>query len=207
MDSDQTLAAKARLRREMLERRAARLRADPTGRKRRFLAAAWRDALLRATETHVPVGETVAAFLPTEAEPPLREALRAIHESGRSVIVPVSLPFRVLEWAEWTPEAATETSSFGIDEPTGDRLGAQAFSESALRLVPALAVDEHGTRLGYGGGYYDAALAAAGRGPAAGADVAVCFSDEVLPAGAVPAEPHDARLPRVCTEHGLTTLR
>lgn len=207
MESDQIIAAKARLRREILERRAARVRADSWGRRRTFLASEWSDVLLRTAETHVPVGGTVAAFLPTEVEPPLREALRAIHESGRRVIVPVSLPYRVLEWAEWSPEVATVRSSFGIEEPAGPRLGTQAFSDSTLRLIPALAVDERGTRLGYGGGYYDAALAAAGRAPAAGADVAICFSDEVLAEGAVPAESHDARLPRVCTEHGLTTLR
>jgi 5-formyltetrahydrofolate cyclo-ligase len=69
-----------------------------------------------------------------------------------------------------------------------------------LILAPALAVDRSGTRLGQGGGWYDRAL----RWAAPGALIlAVCFPDEILPAGTLPREAHDVPAHGALTGRGV----
>jgi 5-formyltetrahydrofolate cyclo-ligase len=86
-----------------------------------------------------------------------------------------------------------------VDGPRGTRepppaLPAVPAGEIDLVLVPGLAFDGDGRRLGRGGGHYDATLAALPRATAVG----LAYEAQVVPA--VPAEPHDARLAAVVTE-------
>lgn len=190
-------ARKAALRREILTaRREAEAAADPCR-----AVASWTQAVLPLVVERTVPGDAVAAFLPTAAEPPLDEALERVADAGRRLVVPRVLGPHRLEWVAWSPGAAVRASSFGVREPLGAAVPPEAFRRAALKLVPALAVGTDGVRLGYGGGFYDVALE-----NTAGA-VAVVFSREVLPAGAVPAEPHDARLAEAVTEQGLRPLR
>ena len=71
---------------------------------------------------------------------------------------------------------------------------------AAAVVMPALAVAEDGMRLGQGGGYYDRFLAEL---PQAVPTVALVFEDELLPAGAIPAEPTDRPVDGVVTAAGL----
>lgn len=72
-----------------------------------------------------------------------------------------------------------------------------AVYEADLLLVPALAVDRSGTRLGRGGGWYDRVLA---RRRPEQAVYAVVFEDEVLEAGTLPAHGHDQPVDGAVTE-------
>lgn len=74
-----------------------------------------------------------------------------------------------------------------------------ALQEADLLLIPALLADESGTRLGRGGGWYDRVLATLTKPVPL---YAVVYSWEVLPAGALPAEPHDVPVDGVLTELG-----
>lgn len=207
MITDPTHLAKKRLRAQLLAARTDRMTADTEGSERMRWGNSWREHVMGFVEEAVAPTSSVCAFLPTGSEPPLDPTLESLHASGRRVFVPVSRPGRILEWARWTPDADVGTSRFGIREPVGTRHGPEIFRDAALRLVPALAVDTRGIRLGYGGGFYDTALDSAALGPHSGATVGICFADELLPAGSVPAEPHDAALPLVCTERGFTRIR
>ena len=82
----------------------------------------------------------------------------------------------------------------------GPPLAAAAIASAEVVLVPALAVDRRGHRLGQGGGSYDRALPRTH-----GLRIAVVFADEVL--DEVPVEPHDAVVDGVLTEHGLVRFR
>ncbi|BAS10084.1 5-formyltetrahydrofolate cyclo-ligase [Arthrobacter sp. Hiyo4] len=91
-------------------------------------------------------------------------------------------------------------------EPAGPRLGLGIMASVAALFVPATAVDKDGNRIGQGGGYYDVLLdSLAGNGleiPFA----AIVFDSELLPAGSIPAEDFDRRVPAALTPSGLIRL-
>ena len=193
--------AKARLRGEVLERRRRRAAAARDGAE-----AGFAHHLARVlAETNAP---DVAAFLPLPGEPPLLPALAGAHERGHRVWLPAVEPGRRLSWVRWRPGTPLAPGTLpGLLEPTGPRHGTGVFDAVGLLVVPVVAVDRDGVRLGFGGGYYDRflpLLTAAGHHPRI---MACCFADEVLPAGTVPREPHDAVLDTVLTEHGVVVLR
>ncbi|BBF99700.1 MULTISPECIES: 5-formyltetrahydrofolate cyclo-ligase [Pseudonocardia] len=133
----------------------------------------------------------VACYLPIGGEPgaaagdvpALPDALLA---AGHEVLVPV-VPDEPgpLDWARYTGPDGLVDGPFGTRQPAGPRSGPDAVASAALVLVPALAVDRSGRRLGRGGGYYDRTLPRV----AEGAGIAVLHDGELL--DAVPAEPHD----------------
>ncbi|MDN5605521.1 MAG: 5-formyltetrahydrofolate cyclo-ligase [Kocuria sp.] len=195
--------SKSDLRVRLLDARAHRQASGPGAES---VSEAFRRLLGEHIIRHTPSEATVCAYLPTSGEPPIESALEEVHASGRRILVPVTRPGRLLDWTAWTPTVDVVESRFGIREPVGPRYGPDAFVRADLRLIPALAVDRSGFRLGYGGGFYDAALSAVPSVPRPTANVGVCFAAEVLEAGSVPTEPHDARLDLVCTERGFTRI-
>jgi 5-formyltetrahydrofolate cyclo-ligase len=114
-------------------------------------------------------------------------------------LLPVLLPDLDLDWAVY--DGALVPARFGLREPSGPRLGPAAIGSAALVVVPAVAVDRRGVRLGRGGGSYDRALA---RVPAGTMIVAALYDGELV--DALPADPHDVRVTAVATPSGLTRL-
>ena len=99
---------------------------------------------------------------------------------------------RRLELREATPEALVP-SRFGLREPVGGEV--VAIAEIAAFVVPGLAFDRAGWRIGWGRGHYDATLAAAT--PSA-LRIGLAFECQLI--DEVPHDPHDARLHYVVTE-------
>ena len=147
---------------------------------------------------------TIAAFLPLVSEPPIKKALGQLIARGHTILVPRILPHHQLSWVRWTPGAATSTNALGIEEPLGEELTSSAFLEADLRLVPALAYDVTGRRLGQGGGYYDRLLEELDHRTRSRSTVGVAFEREILTQ--VPADHWDARLSYVLTESGVHRL-
>lgn len=117
------------------------------------------------------------------------------------MLLPVLLPDNDLDWAEYAGPAALAPASRGLLEPTGPRLGAKAVEEASCVLLPGLAVDAQGVRLGRGGGSYDRVLArvrAAGTHPLL---VVVLYAHEVV--DTVPREPHDHLVDAALTPDGV----
>lgn len=138
----------------------------------------------------------VAAYLSLPSEPGTGPLLDAFADRGTEVLVPLSRPDRSLDWVVHRPGAALLPTELGVPQPSGDPLGPDALASCDVVLVPALAVDVHGRRLGRGAGYYDRALAAV--------DVPLCalvFTEELL--DQVPAEPHDVPVQLVATPDGV----
>lgn len=129
---------------------------------------------------------TAAAYVSFGAEPPTGPLLYAWR--GRSVLLPVLLPDGDLDWARY--DGRWQLGPGGLVEPAGPRLGVDAIADCAVVVVPALAVDAAGVRLGRGGGSYDRALARA-----TGLVVAALYDHELVPA--LPSEPHDRRVDAV----------
>lgn len=187
-------------------------------------------AMVESVLDEVPASSLVFGYLPMPGEPDLRPAMSAHLARGGAVLVPRILPGaeRALAWVSWSPEVETVRSAHApVQEPVGEaadiqtRLREHAAASRhphlsdhdeplAVMLIPALAVDAHGVRLGQGGGCYDRLVAgltaAPGPPPPAVARWAVVHAAERLPAGAFPGQAHDLRATRVLTEGGIESI-
>jgi len=173
-----------------------------TARRRRSLAAAaeaaaaLREHLLATPE--VGRAATVAAYVSVGTEPGTGLLLDALVDAGKRVLLPVLLPDGDLDWAVYDGPGSLSPASFGLLEPSGPRLGVEAVATADVVLVPGLAVDDTGLRLGRGGGSYDRALA---RVPV-GTFTCVLLHDGET-GRPVPAEPHDRRVAAAATPSGV----
>jgi 5-formyltetrahydrofolate cyclo-ligase len=176
---------------DLSERSLASRRARPEA-ERATAAAAVATTLLRGLASV----RAFAAYVPEETEPGYGRLPAAYTQLGARVLLPVvPAAGSELAWAVDTGRLAP--GRFGLLEPVGPRLGPTAIGTADVVVVPALAVDRTGVRLGRGGGYYDRAL---GHARAGALIVAVVFDDEFV--DEVPAEPHDHRVHAVVTPSG-----
>ncbi|MFR9673537.1 5-formyltetrahydrofolate cyclo-ligase [Streptomyces sp. TR06-5] len=132
---------------------------------------------------------TVAAYVSVGREPGTGPLLDALRDRGVRVLLPVLLPDDDLDWAEYEGRDGLAPAARGLLEPQGPRRGPGAVMAADAVLLPGLAVDGRGVRLGRGGGSYDRVLArleSAGRRPAL---VVLLYDGEVLER--VPSERHD----------------
>lgn len=187
MDPGELAAVKDQLREGFLINRQARSTAE-------------RVAAADAVAAHLLEGlrgvRTLAAFVPDLSEPGSGRLPDAYAELGADVLLPVIPPEgRILDWAHYTGEL--EHGRFGLSQPVGPRLGPTAIAAADAVVVPALAVDRFGVRLGRGGGYYDRALVHA---HAEAVLVTVVFDDERVPE--LPREVHDRPVTAVVTPSG-----
>lgn len=159
-------------------------------------------AALAAIALPVDRPATVCGYWPVGAEPGSPELLDALVRRDCRVLLPLVTHRGPLDWAAYTGASSLRAGPLGLREPIGPPLGAAAIATAALVLVPALAVDWHGTRLGRGGGHYDRTLPLASPGIPL---VAVVRDEEVL--ASVPAQPHDVPVTAALTpRRGLFTL-
>jgi 5-formyltetrahydrofolate cyclo-ligase len=174
-------ALKVRIRADMMaSRRAlgAELLADRAAR----VQDAVRDLIRRAHPVRV------AGYAPAPTEPggtDLPEVLRAALPPGGVLLLPVLRDDLDLDWAAY--DGRLVPGGRGQREPAGPVLGVAAIATVSLVVVPALAVDRHGVRLGRGGGSFDRALA---RVPA-GVPVVALLHDGELRERDLPALPYD----------------
>ncbi|MDZ4270861.1 MAG: 5-formyltetrahydrofolate cyclo-ligase [Mycobacterium sp.] len=172
---------------------------------RRTVEPQTRDAEATALASHlttiIQAGQTVCAYVPVGSEPGSETLLDVL--IGRDVILllPVArqsgdgtpLPLR---WGRYHPGELV-AAPFGLHEPAQPWLPADAVAEAAVVLVPALAVDRGGVRLGRGAGFYDRTLSLAAPGTML---VAVVRDDELVEH--LPSERHDVRMTHALTPRG-----
>lgn len=150
--------------------------------------------------------ERVAAYAPLSSEPGFPDLVNAVVDLCGSVLLPIAraaddgvpLP---LQWSEYR-SGALVPAPYGLFEPLPPWLPPTQLASVRTVLVPALAVDRHGVRLGRGAGYYDRSLSF--RDPAARL-IAVVRDDELV--DDLPVEPHDVAMTHALTPgHGLVSL-
>ena len=176
---------------ELREFLLSRRRARPTAER-----AAAADAIAAALLKGLRGVGTMAAFVPEPDEPGSGRLPAAYAELGARVLLPV-IPSegRILDWAVYTGEL--EPGRFGLSHPVGPRLGPTAIGDADAVVVPALAVDHFGFRLGRGGGYYDRALVHVRPDAVL---VTTVFDDERV--AELPREIHDRPVTAVVTPSG-----
>jgi 5-formyltetrahydrofolate cyclo-ligase len=158
-------------------------------------------ALCRRLPAFIDSGETVCAYVPVGSEPGSVELIDSLLRRDVRVLLPVAqhdaagMPVP-LQWGDYRPGALRQ-ARFGLQEPIEPWLPAEAIAAASVVLVPALAVDRTGVRLGRGAGFYDRSLPLAA--PTARL-VAVVRDDELV--DRLPAEPHDVRMTHALTPNG-----
>lgn len=138
-------------------------------------------------------GQIVAGYWPKGREFDCRPIMDEVMKLGCQCALPVvEKDSRILKFAAWADGQPLQKGAFGIMEPQEKN-----FVKPDILIVPVLAFDRHGYRLGYGGGYYDATLASlrehkeiVAAGTAYGQQ-AVLFN--------LPVEEHDQRMDWIIT--------
>ncbi|MDH4248280.1 MAG: 5-formyltetrahydrofolate cyclo-ligase, partial [Deltaproteobacteria bacterium] len=147
---DTTLAEHKRaLRRQMMAEREAL-----TPQERQAANAA-----LRTQLEALPVfrkARTLHGFLSLPGEVDTAPILAERARSGVAIVVPIQQPETgTLGWSLWTPQEPLAPGPFGVPEPPPGTRRTVALETVDLVLVPGVAFDRQGNRLGYGKGYYD----------------------------------------------------
>lgn len=186
--------SKAAIRRGVRARRGAMPQADRTK------ATAQLTARLIALTQELGA-RSVAAYSAVPSEPDTGPFLEWAFANGVDVILPVSLPDSQLDWVRYSGADHMVAGRHGITEPLGPRLDGAAIAGVDLMLVPACAVDDAGTRLGWGMGYYDRCLAQLPTGLPV---YAVVFDDDRY--AALPRDPHDVAVAGTVSPGSLTRV-
>ena len=158
-----------------------------------------RDHLL--AEVTFPGGAPVSAYWPMGDEIDPLPALHALHARGHPIGLPV-MPGQAqpLRFRRWTPDLTLDSGGFGTRIPPAD----QPEIVPEILLVPMLAFDRRGFRLGYGGGFYDRTLEALrARNPRTTA-IGIVYAGQEMPE--VPIDANDQRLDRIVSERGPIAL-
>ncbi|WP_137994635.1 5-formyltetrahydrofolate cyclo-ligase [Streptomyces vilmorinianum] len=188
------MSEKAALRRQLLAARAL-LTSHDVESAGELLARGARDL------AELAEASTVAAYVSVGREPGTRALLDVLRARGVRVLLPVLLPDNDLDWAVYEGAEHLAKAGRGLLEPTGPRLGPEAVCGADVVLLPGLAVDERGMRLGRGGGSYDRVLARLARADAHPSLVVLLYANEVV--ARVPEEPHDHPVQAVVTPEGV----
>lgn len=169
--------------------------------RRRRRSEAERAQAAQAIALHAPAvaalvrARRVAAYLSMPSEPGTGPLLDWLTGLGTEIVVPVSNADRTLDWVAYAPGEVV-VGDLGVPEPTGPRRGESALHACEVAIIPALAVDHGGNRLGRGAGYYDRALA-----DFPGVTCALVYDDELR--AELPHEPHDRPVDLVLSPGGL----
>ena len=188
-----SLSAKAALRKTLRQRRRA-------------LAPAQRHQAARRAATHLARAASgwdarhVAIYLALPDEIDTRPLLARLLRQGCALYVPQVARDGAMRFARLRPGAPLRRNRYGIAEPVAQARPARLD----LIVLPLVAFDAAGRRLGMGGGYYDRLLA---RERAARRPLRVGYAFAAQEVATVPAAPHDIRLDAVVTERGLRRFR
>lgn len=165
-------------------------------RRARLTRADYAEAIARfADDIALAPGSMVAGYFPLRDEADPRALMSALSERGHPLALPcvtAGQPLTFRAWKMGDPMHANPRA-FNIAEPLAT---APAVTPGAV-LVPMLAFDSDGHRLGYGGGYYDRTFEVLPRMRLIG----VAYSGQEI--SAVPREAHDHRLDAIVTENGV----
>jgi 5-formyltetrahydrofolate cyclo-ligase len=180
-------------------RRAAVARRDALPAAERMLAAF--AIAERGLPIEVTPGTVVSGFSPLKSEISPLPLLRRLADAGASLALPVVVGRRQpLVMRAWSFGAPLVSGVWGIREPPAD--APEAFPD--ILIVPLLAFDRRGHRIGYGAGYYDMTITRL-RAMKPVTAIGVAFATQEI--AAVPVTPRDARLDLMLTERETISFR
>lgn len=150
----------------------------------------------RLVDTLAPsAGELIAVYRAFRSELDPLDAMVELHRRGARLCLPVVIAAKApLAFRTWEPGEPLEPGAFGVEVPAG---GENCAPE--LAVVPVLAWDREGARLGYGGGYYDRTLGALRSTRRLRRAVGFAYAAQEVPR--VPRDASDALLDALATEN------
>ncbi len=137
--------------------------------------------------------ETVAGYFPLGSEIDPRRLMAHLADAGASLALPRVVAGAPLSFHHWRPSDRLEKSGFGVAEPLADA----PVCRPGLVLVPMLAFDTKGGRMGYGQGHYDRTLSVLRADPNV---FALGLAFEAQKVADLPVEDHDQTLDGILTE-------
>lgn len=146
---------------------------------------------------------SVALYMAVRAEIDASPLLRAAESAEKTILLPRCLPDQpgIMHFIRYTGPESLRPGPFGIPEPTAEAAVAAAPPE--LVLVPGLAYDNNGYRLGAGGGYYDRFFAL----PANAGCIRIGYAYSIQLTESLPREPWDLPMHAVCSDKGLVWIQ
>ncbi|MDC0738612.1 5-formyltetrahydrofolate cyclo-ligase [Cognatishimia sp. SS12] len=143
-------------------------------------------------------GVPLAGYMPIQTEISPLAAMAEATAHGPVGVPVITGADRPLKFSRWQPDGALRDGAFGAAVPEVDD-----FFEPEIVIVPLVAFDARGGRLGYGGGFYDRTLAQL---RAKRATLAIGFAFAAQEAEALPLEPTDEPLDMIVTEAGIRSF-
>jgi 5-formyltetrahydrofolate cyclo-ligase len=174
--------------------------------RRNALAAAERAAASVAIDERVMAiviaekPRTLSAYLPIRSECDCRQIIAEAQAMSITVVLPVLTDPVTLVFRRYEPGAPLDDGGFGTLAPLSD----QPIVDPDLVIVPLVAFDRSGSRLGHGKGHYDRALAKLAARGVKPKVVGVAFATQEVET--IPAEAHDIRLDWIVTENETLTI-
>ena len=141
-------------------------------------------------------GKVIAGYMPIRTEITPIPAMAALSAWSTIVVPVIEAAGQPLKFAKWTPEAEMVEGAFGARVPA-----VREYLEPEVVVVPLVAFDMSGNRLGYGGGFYDRTLEGL---RAKRATPAFGYAYAAQAAEGLPIEPTDQPLDGIVTEAGVT---
>lgn len=200
MSGDKKSHEKDQLRGRIRAARGDRLRADAGGSLRTLSGEMISNLVLSELNRLSPItsASVVAVYVSTDTEPNTAILRAALHAEGVTVLIP-RVAGESLEWCVDDDQFPLTESRWGIAEPTGPAVGVGAapLMASSAIVVPALAIDASGFRLGQGGGFYDRTLGELDT-TVRPLLIGLVYDDEFI--DATPRETHDIQVDVIVTE-------
>lgn len=154
-----------------------------------------------AGNTALAPGAKVASYWPIRDEADPRLFASELARRGHLLLLPAATAYgKPLAFRLWREGVRLRKNGHGFHEPCAEA----EVSEPDVVLVPLLAFDSQGFRLGYGGGHYDITLARL-RARRAIVAIGIAYAGQEVPQ--LPHDPHDQPLDMVVTERGVTDFR
>lgn len=184
--------------RRQIRQRMRRKRSGLDSQRQRRAAAA---VLANLDKTELlRAGRTVAGYRSVRGEVDIDGVLSRLVAAGATVTVP-RIVGDGLEFVEWLPTTAATTGAFGIPEPVGSRVLDLRAHDAVL--VPLVAFDRSGCRIGQGGGFYDRCLGPLGDDR----PVLIGIAHDFQEVERIAAEPWDVALDAVVTDTRMIEFR
>lgn len=179
------------IRRRMRERRAALSVAERESAATRLASALHRQLWFMGADR-------IGLYLPNQGELDVLPAVLGSHRRGRQLFLPVLRQRQHMDFVRWQPGEDLKANRYGIPEPARQAHAPAGLWSLDVLLMPLVAFDRRGNRLGMGGGFYDRVLAGLSRGPRRPRLVGVGYRFQEV--DALPVAPWDEPLDAIITD-------